>query len=59
MKANGRENSAVVEFNGKVQRIAPNAKDVQYAKRQLLGLNIHDIKTAEELIFDILVKGIK
>ncbi|ELC7376926.1 phage virion morphogenesis protein [Enterobacter asburiae] len=54
MKATGRENSAVVEFTGKVQRIArihqyglkdrPNAhaQEVQYAERQLLGFNKHD-----------------
>lgn len=48
MKAHGRENSAVMEFTGKVQRIAcihqyslkdrPNthAQDVQYAERRLL-----------------------
>ncbi|MCM7986963.1 phage virion morphogenesis protein, partial [Enterobacter hormaechei] len=51
MKASGRENGAVVEFTGKVQRIArvhqyglkdrPNAhaQDVQYAERQLLGFS--------------------
>ncbi|MDM3025887.1 phage virion morphogenesis protein [Citrobacter sp. CK194] len=71
MKASGGENSAVVEFAGKVQRIArvhqyglkdrpnPNVKPVQYAERQLLGMNIHDIKVIEELIYDTLGKGIK
>lgn len=71
MKASGGENSAVVEFAGKVQRIArvhqyglkdrpnPNVKPVQYAERQLLGMNIHDIKVIEELIYDSLGKGIK
>lgn len=71
MKASGGENSAVVEFAGKVQRIArvhqyglkdrpnPNVKPVQYAERQLLGMNIHDIKFIEELIYDTLGKGIK
>lgn len=71
MKASGRENSAVVEFTGKVQRIArvhqyglkdrpnPNVKPVQYAERQLLGMTIHDIKVIEELICDTLGKGIK
>ncbi|EOL9134868.1 phage virion morphogenesis protein [Enterobacter cloacae] len=59
MKATGRENSAVVEFTGKVQRIArvhqyglkdrpnPHAQDVHYAERQLLGLNGEDKKTIE------------
>ncbi|MBF4112012.1 phage virion morphogenesis protein [Enterobacter cloacae] len=49
MKASGRENSAVVEFTGKVQRIArvhqyglkdkprPYARDVQYPERTLIG----------------------
>ncbi|ENN8436492.1 phage virion morphogenesis protein [Enterobacter kobei] len=62
MKATGRENSAVVEFTGKVQRIArvhqyglkdrPNAhaQEVQYAQRQLLGLNEINIKEIELLI---------
>ena len=59
MKATGSENSAVVEFTGKVQRIArvhqyglkdrpnPHAQDVQYAERQLLGLNGEDKKIIE------------
>ncbi|MBW4211152.1 phage virion morphogenesis protein [Enterobacter asburiae] len=54
MKATGRENSAVVEFTGKVQRIAqvhqyglkdrPNkhAQDVQYPKRHLIGVSMPD-----------------
>lgn len=62
MKASGRENSAVVEFTGKVQRIArvhqyglkdrPNqhAKDVQYAERQLLGFSFSDKQLIEKLI---------
>jgi len=62
MKASGRENSAVVEFTGKVQRIArvyqyglkdrPNqhAKDVKYAERQLLGFSFSDKKLIEKLI---------
>ncbi|ESM88876.1 phage virion morphogenesis protein [Enterobacter sp. MGH 38] len=62
MKASGRENGAVVEFTGKVQRIArvhqyglkdrPNAhaQEVQYAQRQLLGLNEINIKEIELLI---------
>ncbi|WP_368982005.1 phage virion morphogenesis protein [Enterobacter asburiae] len=51
MKASGRESVAVVEFTGKVQRIAcvhqygledrpnPQTKKVQYPVRQLLGLS--------------------
>lgn len=66
MKASGRENSAVVEFTGKVQRIAqvhqyglkdrPNvhSKDVQYAERQLLGITGLD----QKLIEKITLKGI-
>lgn len=59
MKATGRENSAVVEFTGKVQRIArvhqyglkdrpnPRSRDVQYAERQLLGISEDEIKLIE------------
>ncbi|MGS4679594.1 phage virion morphogenesis protein [Enterobacter soli] len=62
MKASGRENSAVVEFTGKVQRIArvhqcglkdrPNvhAQDVQYAERQLLGFSREDKNLVNRLI---------
>ncbi|EMO4514818.1 phage virion morphogenesis protein [Enterobacter roggenkampii UCI 39] len=62
MKATGRESSAVVEFIGKVQRIArvhqyglkdrPNAhaQDVQYAERQLLGLSMADKKIVDVLV---------
>ncbi|EKS7116025.1 phage virion morphogenesis protein [Enterobacter bugandensis] len=62
MKANGREDSTVVEFTGKVQRIArvhqlglkdrprQRAKDVQYTKRQLLGFSQEDKGLIEELI---------
>lgn len=61
MKASGRENSAMVEFTGKVQRIArvhqyglkdrPNAhaQDVQYAERQLLGFSREDKQLVETL----------
>lgn len=69
MKATGRENSAVVEFTGKVQRIArvhqfglkdrPNARaiDVQYAERQLLGISREDKKTINALITEYLSQG--
>lgn len=68
MKASGRENSAVVEFCGKVQRIArvhqlglkdrPNAhaKDVQYAERQLLGFSREDKQLVETLIIKHLTR---
>ncbi|HAH1334161.1 TPA: phage virion morphogenesis protein [Escherichia coli] len=66
MKASGRIDAAVVEFTGKVQRIArihqyglkdrptPHAQDVQYPQRQLLGLSLEDEQVIEELIFDYL-----
>ncbi|WP_029883549.1 phage virion morphogenesis protein [Enterobacter sp. T1-1] len=66
MKASGGENSAVVEFTGKVQRIArvhqyglkdrpnANAKDVQYAERQLLGFNQADKQLVETLVIKLL-----
>lgn len=62
MKATGSENSAVVEFTCKVQRIAqvhqyglkdrPNSssEDVQYPKRQLLGFRMEDNKLINEKI---------
>lgn len=69
MKASGRENSAVVEFTGKVQRIArihqyglkdrPNAhaQDMQYAERQLLGFsNIDKIVIKELLVLHLASK---
>lgn len=68
MKATGRENSAVVEFTGKVQRIArvhqlglkdrPNAhaQDVQYAERQLLGFSQEDKQLVETLIIKHLTR---
>ncbi|HFN3582135.1 TPA: phage virion morphogenesis protein [Enterobacter hormaechei] len=66
MKASGRENGAVVEFTGKVQRIArvhqyglkdrPNAhaQDVQYAERQLLGFSQTDKQRIESIIVEYL-----
>ncbi|HDC4290048.1 TPA: phage virion morphogenesis protein [Enterobacter cloacae] len=69
MKATGRENSAVVEFTGKVQRIArvhqyglkdrpnANAKDVQYDERQLLGFGQKDLKHIELLLIDGLLNN--
>lgn len=62
MKASGRNDSAVVEFTGKVQRIAqihqhglkdrpnPYAQDVQYPERQLLGFSMTDKELIELLI---------
>lgn len=63
MKATGRENSAVVEFVRKVQRIAqihqyglkdrpnPHSHFVQYSERQLIGFNNHCIQHIEKTIF--------
>nr|DAP34309.1 MAG TPA: virion morphogenesis protein [Caudoviricetes sp.] len=68
MKATGRENSAVVEFTGKVQRIARvhqyglkdqptlHAKEVQYPERQLLGFDSVAIQLIEERILIALRK---
>ncbi|EMD2744003.1 phage virion morphogenesis protein [Enterobacter ludwigii] len=62
MKATGRENSAVVEFTGKVQRIAqvhqyglkdrpnPHSRDVQYAERQLLGFSKTESNAIEKIV---------
>ncbi|MFG6090878.1 phage virion morphogenesis protein [Enterobacter soli] len=70
MKASGRENSAVVEFTGKVQRIArvhqyglkdrpnPHAQDVQYAERQLLGISREDKYFIESTMLDIISNGL-
>ena len=63
MKASGRNDTAVVEFTGKVQRIAqihqfglkdrpnPHAQDVQYPERQLLGFSRNDIQLIEDLFY--------
>ena len=66
MKAKGSNEAAVVEFAGRVQRMAqvhqeglgdrPNrhSKDVQYPQRQLLGFN----RGEEQFIEKILIKHI-
>lgn len=68
MKATGRENSAVVEFTGKVQRIAqihqfglkdrPNqyAKEIQYERRVLLGIGMVDKTIIERICLSHLSK---
>ncbi|MDL0037238.1 phage virion morphogenesis protein, partial [Enterobacter hormaechei] len=68
IKASGRENVAVVEFTGKVQRIArihqyglkdrpnPHAKEVQYPERPLLGLDSEAIQLIEERLLIALKK---
>lgn len=69
MKATGRENSAAVEFTGKVQRIAqvhqyglkdrPNvhAQDVQYPERQLLGFCATETPVIEEIVIKYLERN--
>ncbi|MEA9393486.1 phage virion morphogenesis protein [Acerihabitans sp. TG2] len=64
MKAKGDSNSAVVEFTGRVQRMArvhhyglrdrPSSKgvDIQYTERQLMGLNKDDQSRVNSLITD-------
>lgn len=68
VKATGRENSAVVEFTGKVQRIAqvhqyglkdrpnPHAQNVYYPERQLLGFDRAAIQLIEERLLIALKK---
>ncbi|SET28406.1 phage virion morphogenesis protein [Kosakonia radicincitans] len=63
MKASGNDSAAVVEFTGKVQRIARvhqyglkdkparNRPDIVYPRRLLLGLNKEDIVMIEDVIF--------
>ncbi|HDL7102897.1 TPA: phage virion morphogenesis protein [Yersinia enterocolitica] len=62
MKANSSPDGAVVEFAGRVERMArvhhfglrdrPNvhSKDVQYDERPLLGFSLIDVKIIEETI---------
>ncbi|EMW6688360.1 phage virion morphogenesis protein [Enterobacter hormaechei] len=68
MKATGRDDAAVVEFAGKVQRMAkvhqfglkdrpnPHSEDIQYPKRQLLGINRKNELLIEGLIAEYLVQ---
>lgn len=68
MKASGRSDTAVVEFTGKVQRIAQihqlglkdrpnrNAKDIQYPERQLLGISANDKELIEEYVIKVMVR---
>ncbi len=69
MKASGRNDAAVVEFTGKVQRIArvhqfglrdrpnPHTQDVQYPERPLLGLSLANDKLVEEMIAECLIEA--
>ncbi|EOW6856307.1 phage virion morphogenesis protein [Cronobacter turicensis] len=68
MKATGSSDAAVVEFTGKVQRIARvhqyglkdkpgrNGKAVQYPARPLLGFDEDDRQVVEEIIISTLNK---
>lgn len=64
LKASGNDSAAVVEFTGKVQRIARvhqlglkdktgrNVKEVEYPARVLLGASDEDIKMIEGIIIN-------
>ena len=64
MKATGDDGAAVVEFTGKVQRIArvhqfglrdkpsPKSAAIQYAERQLLGFSEDDRQLVESILID-------
>lgn len=64
MKAAGDEGAAVVEFTGKVQRIArvhqlglrdkpsPNSAAIQYPERQLLGFSEDNRQLVESILID-------
>lgn len=71
MKANSSPNEAVVEFAGRVERMAavhhfglrdrPNmhSKDVQYDERPLLGFSVQDYNEITQIIFGkILMKSV-
>ncbi|WP_072569706.1 phage virion morphogenesis protein [Enterobacter sp. SA187] len=69
MKAKGSDNAAVVEFTGKVQRMARvhqyglkdrpnrNSRDVQYEERPLLGFTQEDNILIQDAMISILGKG--
>lgn len=66
MKAIGRDDAAVVEFSGKVQRMAkvhqfglkdrPNqfSQNIVYSERQLLGLNLREVEAIEMILIQYL-----
>ncbi len=66
LKASGNDSAAVVEFTGKVQRIArvnqlglkdkpsPKSAAVEYRQRQLLGFTDDDRQLVERVIIDFL-----
>jgi phage virion morphogenesis protein len=67
LKASGNDSAAVVEFTGKVQRIArihqlglkdkasPKSIEVQYPMRQLLGFSNED----KGIVEDVIIKSLK
>lgn len=67
MKASGRNDAAVIEFSGKVQRIVavhqyglkdrphPNAHNVLYPQRPLIGFTFADSKLFEKMIIQNLI----
>ncbi|HBM2986945.1 phage virion morphogenesis protein [Klebsiella oxytoca] len=71
MKATGNDSAAVVEFTGKVQRIArvhqlglkdkpaPKSAAVEYPQRQLLGFSEDDRMSIESFILDEIWRHIK
>ena len=71
MKAKGSDSAAVVDFTGKVQRIArihqyglkdrpsPHVHEVQYPVRQLLGINKSGKEQLEEVVLFYLSEGLK
>ncbi|BEA15359.1 TPA: phage virion morphogenesis protein [Escherichia coli] len=68
MKAKGSDSAAVVDFTGKVQRMARvhqyglkdrpnrNSRDVQYEARPLLGINADDVSVINDIIIGSLSK---
>ncbi|SCC32604.1 phage virion morphogenesis (putative tail completion) protein [Kosakonia oryzendophytica] len=67
LKASGNDSAAVVEFTGKVQRIAKvhqyglkdrasvHGQQIKYEARILLGLNVHE----QSIINDVIIKHLK
>ncbi|EEZ4795466.1 phage virion morphogenesis protein [Escherichia coli] len=68
MEAKGSDSAAVVDFTGKVQRMARvhqyglkdrpnrNSRDVQYEARPLLGINADDVSVINDIIIGSLSK---
>ncbi|WP_413722724.1 phage virion morphogenesis protein [Sodalis sp. RH24] len=68
MKAKGDSNSAVVEFTGRVQRMArvhhfglrdkplPHREKIQYEERPLLGMNKNEFVVIEDMLLSTLIE---